>query len=354
MMVFFHMTVIYSLIFFWANIHTCATMVIPPSFSAAHKTTYLQENSPIESVIKVLSSFEIDSHIEVVLIGDTFTSAMVGELTSSLQVLSNVAVAASPLKFVHEKLVYHISIGYGLEEKIRQKIAGSYNNLISPNVLGELLSEFHTHGATSTTFFVLHSGSLNSHTYLGKLPTCPQRAFLSKEGFALLDLSAHAFNIRNTGESHDHITSETEFPFLDSVKGISNNAMHTSLHDLATLIHRSGEAMVPFPIFSSDVALMGDGSASSGRKSLDIIEKEQHEYVHYVEEAAPVEDVNAIDILVFTLCMASAECRDDRDTKHAIENLLQEFSGETHNVNLVSFHISGIYQVSKCYFLHIL
>jgi hypothetical protein len=190
---------------------------------------------------------------------------------------------------------------------------------------------------------VLHSGSLNSHTYSGKLPTCPQRAFLSREGFALLDLSAHAFNIRNTGEGHDHIISETEFPFLDSIKGISNNAMHTSLHDLATLIHRSGEAMVPFPIFSSDVALMGDGSAFSGRKVLDIIEFELHEQAHYVDEAAPVEDTNAIDIVVFTLCMTSAECKGDRDTKHAIEKLLKEFSGETNNVNLASFHISGIH-----------
>jgi hypothetical protein len=86
-----------------------ATMGIPSSFSSAHKTSYLSENSPIESVLKVLSSFEIDSHIDVVLIGESFTSKMVDELSNLLLLLSDVASAASPLKFVHEEVIVSVS-----------------------------------------------------------------------------------------------------------------------------------------------------------------------------------------------------------------------------------------------------
>ena len=320
---------------------TSSNMTIPSSFSSAHKTSYLQENSPVESIIKVLTSYQVDSHIEVVLVGDAFQSAMVGELSSSLKVLSDVAAAASPLKFVHEELVYHISVGGGLEQKIRDRISLNSNS-VSVKAIGEVLSEFHSHAATATTIFVVHLGNLSSHTYSAKIANCPQRAFLAKTGFALLDLSARAAILRSTDNSNDHIISEMEFSFLNSVQKTSHsNAMHTSIHDLASLIHRSGEAIIPFPIFSSDIALLGDASASTGRKRMDIIEPEIYEVMPYVDEASPIQDETAIDIVVFILCMAGGECVDDRDTKHAIENLLVELSADVNNINLVSYHISA-------------
>ena len=327
-----------------------ASMVIPSSFSAAHKTTYLQENTPIESVLKVLSSFEMDSHIEVVLVGESFTPAIVNELTASLKVLSDVAAAASPLKFVHEELVYHVSLGTGLEQKIRDRMLGNPQS-VSAEAIGEVLGEFHSLAATSTTLFVIHSGSLNSHTYASKVAFCPQKTFLAEGGFALLDLSARSVTLRSTANGNDHIISETEFPFLDS-NTAGSNAMHTSIHDLAALIHRSGEAIVPFPIFSSDMALLGDASASSGRKGRDIITETDYESLPYINEAAPVKDETAIDVVVFTLCMTEAACADDKDTKHAVENLLSKLSGNIHNTNLVSYHMSADKDAQLAHAIH--
>ena len=325
----------------WLVPMTFANMIIPSSFSTAHKTSFLRENSPIESIIKVLSSYQIDSHIEVVLVGNIFESAMVGELSSSLKVLSDVAAAASPLKFIHEELVYHVSMGGGLEQKIRERIQDNPNS-VSTDAIGEMLSEFHSHAATATTIFVIHLGNVSSHTYSSKVANCPQRAFLAKKGFALLDLSAQALILRSTDNSHDHILSETDFPLFNSlVQNSGTISMHTSIHDLASLIHRSGEAIVPFPIFSSDLALMGDASASTGRKRLNIIEAPIYEIMPYVDEGAPVQDENAIDIVVFTLCMTRGECEDDVDTKQAIKTLLVELSADVHNINLVSYHISA-------------
>jgi hypothetical protein len=127
-------------------------------------------------------------------------------------------------------------------------------------LVADLLSEYFLQASTSTTIFIYHSGSVNSHTYKEhsyKQHSCPQRTFLSKEGFALLDLSAQAFSIRSTDTSNDHIISEIEFPFLETKKNSNDARTRTSLHDLATLIYRSGESVVPFPIFSSDMALLG-------------------------------------------------------------------------------------------------
>lgn len=327
--------------FFWVSALTGATMEIPPSFSAVHKTSYLKENSPIESVLKVLSSYEIDSHIEVVLVGDAFTPAILDELSRSLKVLSDVAAAASPLKFVHEQLVYHVSSGVGLEAKIRLLLQDKAES-VAIDPIGEVLGQFHAQSATPTTIFVLHSGSLNSHKYTGAIPTCPQRTFLAREGYALIDLSARAEVIRSVAAGNDHIVSETEFKFLTPDRALqSSGAMHTSIHDLAALIHQSGEAMVPFPIFSSDLALFGDSSASSVRKAAEIGETHHSREVHYVDEEAPVQDTTIIEVVVFTLCMNSELCDDDVETKHAVEGLLTELSGDTHNVRFSAFHFAA-------------
>lgn len=264
------------------------SMTIPSSFSAAHKTTYLQENSPIESILKVLSSYEMDSHIELVLIGQIFTSNIIDELTHALEVLSDIASIASPLKFMHEKLIYHISIETGLETKINNIVKENKdrNNRLSSDAMGNVLSEYHEYSGTLTTLFIYHSGHLHSHSYTNEYNEhtvqenkqnndniCPQRAFLSKNGYALLDISAQAYTVKSNINGNDHIVSETEFSSLDHKNNqnrvvtngrsndVSNQIKTTIIHDLATLIFRSGESIVPFPVFSSDISLLGISNA---------------------------------------------------------------------------------------------
>ena len=328
------------LAFLCARAAVVATLVIPASFSAVHKTTYLQESTSIESVLKVLSSFEIDSHIEVVLIGSGFTTAIKDELQRSLKVLSDVAATTSPLKFVHEQLVYHVSSDAGLDAKFLQKLQPS-TEAIEVQQIGVVLSEYHDNKANPTTIFVVHSGSLNSYVYNSAIPSCPQRTFLARKGFALLDLSARAEKIRSTRDGNDHIVSDMQFGFLSPPGTQGSNAMHTTVHDLATLIHRSGEALVPFPIFSSDMALFGDSSASSIRKALEIEDPHHSKVVHYVDEEPPVKDETLIEVVVFNICMAKGACIDDRDTSHALQNLVAGLGSNSHDVKIVAAHLSA-------------
>ena len=337
----FSSATIFFFAFLCARAAVVATLVIPASFSAVHKTTYLQESTSIESVLKVLSSFEIDSHIEVVLIGSGFTTAIKDELQRSLKVLSDVAATTSPLKFVHEQLVYHVSSDVGLDAKLLQKLQPS-TEAIEVQQIGVVLSEYHDYKANPTTIFVVHSGSLNSYAYNSVIPSCPQRTFLARKGFALLDLSARAENIRSTRDGNDHIVSDMQFGFLSppgSQQG--SNAMHTTVHDLATLIHRSGEALVPFPIFSSDMALFGDSSASSIRKALEIEDPHYTKAIHYVDEDPPVKDETLIEVVVFNICMAKGACIDDRDTSHALQNLVAGLGSNSHDVKIVAAHLSA-------------
>ena len=318
-----------------------ASLVIPASFSAVHKTTYLQENTSIESVLKVLSSFEIDSHIEIVLVGNGFTTAIKDELQRSLKALSDVAATTSPLKFVHEQFVYHVSSDAVLNAKLLLHLQPS-TGLVDLSLLGHVLTEYHDNAANPTTIFVIHSGSASSYSYDSTFPSCPQRTFLARKGFALLDLSASAEKIRSTSSGNDHIVSDMDFTFLGPAGAQQgSSAIHTSVHDLATLIHRSGEALVPFPIFSSDMALFGDSSASSIRKALAIQDPHHSKAVHYVDEEPPIQDETLIEVVVFNICMVHGNCVDDDDTSHALQNLLSGISSNSHNVVTVAAHLSA-------------
>jgi hypothetical protein len=80
------------------------------SFSLQQKNT--SSNLLSTSLWNEISSFEIDSHLEVGLVGDLFDIGKDGydittDLTATFDTLSNVATKYSPYFNVHEKLIFH-------------------------------------------------------------------------------------------------------------------------------------------------------------------------------------------------------------------------------------------------------
>ena len=202
--------------------------IIPTSFSSQHKTTYLPNNPSLDAVLKVLSNYEVDTHVEVVLVGKVFSQNTASELSSKLEYLSTLSAHGSPFSFVHEKLIYHTSLGNVLDDSlaklIDRKSNKMNNNFIRKNNVnnnanvsiiidaadvGKLLADFHFRASTQTTLFVLHSSATTdkslkdnddlggAYSYKSALPYCTQRAFIAcNDGFAWIDLTAKATNIQ--------------------------------------------------------------------------------------------------------------------------------------------------------------
>ena len=308
-------------------------LLTPPSFPVGIATTAVasnwQEAHAVESLIKVLSTYRVQSHIDVVLVGDTFTAAMVDGLTSSIRELSQLASKATPLKYTHEELIFHVALGSGIKEELQavMKAGGRY---IAPDKITPILSEYHAHMAmTTTTIFVYHSGTAGSYAYASSVPSCPQRAFLSKEGFALIDLSAKFISIRSVVDAVEHAVSTAEFPFLEKGKVADRTAMQASLHDLATLIHRSGEALVPFPVFASDTALLGgEPTMQSGTYT-------------------------GTDCVILTICLYEGVCEDDKNTVDAVYKLANEFLfGQKSTMGVFTYEVSVDSDAAVAHALH--
>jgi len=96
---------------------------VPASFSYNHETHDLADASFV-GVLDLLSSYEIDSHVDVVLVGSQrdFDRKFADALSEKLDTLSTVSAYASPLTYVHEKILYHIALGSTIESKVRQSL----------------------------------------------------------------------------------------------------------------------------------------------------------------------------------------------------------------------------------------
>ena len=334
-------------------------LLLPASFSSVsttHATDLLQQDSTtaLESVMKVLSGYRLQSHIEVVLVGEKFTSSMVNVLSSSLRELAEMAAKATPLQYTHEELVFHVTLGSGIRQQL-QEVFDAGGRRIDPATLAPILEEYHVHASmTTTTIFILHSGVSGSYVYASKVPSCPQRAFLSKEGFAMIDLSAKFMSIRSILESIEHIVSPATFPFLDTTNSADNTLMQTSMHDLATLIHRSGEALVPFPIYGSDTALLRQGSSSSPSSPSSSSGGSKNNIQQSKSNQNGSRNVYAgTDVVILTLCLYEGTCDTDKDTEDAIRDLLREFAiGQVNDLGVVTYEVSVDTEPALAHALH--
>ena len=79
-----------------------AGLMVPASFSYDHKSGF-EGNMTLDRVLEVVSQYEVDSHVEVILVGKSFDKGTA--LMSRLESLAKISAFSSPLSHVHEKIV---------------------------------------------------------------------------------------------------------------------------------------------------------------------------------------------------------------------------------------------------------
>jgi len=229
----------------------------------------------------------VDTHIEVVLLGDSsiFDLSYVQALQSRLEALSTVSSAASPLRHVHEKLLYHAVIGTTIQKTVGallQRAEGE--GTLDPAAMAKILGDYHARASTGTTLFVLHrqltAGS--SYRYRNAGPACWKRTFIAQDAsFAWLDISAAADEIQPVTADFPVLTTPMQdLQFFTKDQG-------RTIDSLAALIHRSGEGFNQFPAHSS--------SSSPSRAAA---RQEQQQQL----DAMPFYN-NNVEILGITICV---------------------------------------------------
>ena len=246
---------------------------IPKSFTSDHKVAALIDAS-YDVIQRVTSSFEVDSHIEVVLIGELFNKDYVQALKDRLEIFSMISSTSSPLPHIHEKLLYHITLGLSIQKSIAAVFQkAEQNNVVDPYAIANVLANYHARASTGTTLFILHnkvlSGGNSSYSYKTQsaYTTCLQRTFIAQDAsFAWLDVSAHTHELRPAISAFPVLVS----PMRDLQDGIDDHGHY--LNALAALIHQSGEAFNQLPTpRSGDVSSAGTKGFVPHRNRVSIL-----------------------------------------------------------------------------------
>ena len=69
--------------------------------------------------------YELDCHVDIYLVGESFDSNAVAKVQLFLEGLSDLSVVGAPLPHIHEKLIYHISTAKQLEKKVLSRKCGA-------------------------------------------------------------------------------------------------------------------------------------------------------------------------------------------------------------------------------------
>jgi hypothetical protein len=261
---------------------------IPPSFQSNQKlasslmsphtartsagdTMYRSSSPPIKDIVKLLSSFEIDNHFEIVLVGPSFDPKCVDDLSNALELLSTISVELSPSEYVHEKMVYHVSLGATIVDEISDRIsaAAAADGIVDVESMAQILHDFHFRGSTMSTLFLLYFpvAAAEGYRYSSPLSYCRKQSFISSDGFAWLDISAESFTILPLADSTDILPQldcvarrHWRTPGLNSDKG--NSTPGLTIDNLAADIFRSVEAISPYPVTSADPTKLASISTS--------------------------------------------------------------------------------------------
>ena len=251
---------------------------VPASFSYDHKEYTIGEVS-LKSILQIIGSYEVDSHMEVVLIGEAFDSVYEKELSDNLEELSLLSSFASPLLHIHEKIIYHVSYESSMTKKISEVLSSSQqqqkdNNRdvmmdgIDPSLVTSELSKYHQHGSGSTSLFVIQSKTKSTsflglgstmqeeeHFYKSPLSIdgeesdylCKKKSFVGDtSAFAWIDLTAQESWIIPRGQAENVLYSPSVQEWIEMAE---NRNEH--IHSVANLVHRSGEHFFSFPVFLS-------------------------------------------------------------------------------------------------------
>ena len=285
----------------------------------------------IDYVSAVLSTFEIDTHIEIVLIGDVFDQTIVNSLSVTLDILPAISSKYTPMHYVHEKLIYHISlgniVGNDVQKYFQNARNGSKNNtVIDADNIAKVLSGFHKNSASSTTLFIMHldTSKYGEYSYASGLQKtsglhCSRRSFISSEGFAWLDITATASLMLPYTSSTNDIERNIDIIPVPDLKNIltSKSNRVNDMYELASLIHRSGESLIPFP------------STTKNHKYLPLLHDVLSDDIRIGKNNPTVAVRTRIVVLIVTICAEnsiSSICEDDESTQMSVAELIKTHS----------------------------
>jgi hypothetical protein len=236
---------------------------------------------------ELLSNFKIDTHIEVILIGEEFDSKSVQDLNGYLDFTSTKSVKSFPLNYIKEKLIFHVSLAKVIEKDIKKLFNSQSNSIKIKSDLENIFNNYQKIGSLSTTLFILR---LNSN------PESHQ-TFLSQSGFACLDLSNQLTNYNDDNDIIDIIN-----------KDILENKLN--LFTLANIIHRSGEYLFPYPL------------------PIDLYNNVNHK----------TNNIKKISIVLFTICLDENKnsCESDSNAIQIVNHIVDEYSSSLINIEMKS------------------
>ncbi len=308
----------------------------------------LQQKNVSSSVLSTslwneISSFEIDSHVEVVLVGDLFDAGKDGyditnDLTATFDTLSYVATKYSPYFNVHEKLIFHFGRSKLIENEIKKVFKNQLlNNIVNPSMLHNIFKEYHHQSSVATTLFILHITMESSYSYSENLfsdMNCNQRTFIANEGFAWIDLNVRSSNVIPLNPVDNIIPEPIFFNIPPKKISYHKNKSPTTYYELATLIYRSGEALLPFPISLEEEKIYSKNKfIINNNNNNDISNMNTPSLPH----AYLINDENGnkkqIDILAITLCFDDqpALCESDENIESLINQYIIRNNIETGN-----------------------
>lgn len=358
-------------------------VLVPPSFSLDHKPQWLGPGLSLESVLSVIALYELDSHVEVVLVGGQ--SVDVESMKRRLEAMSKISALSSPLSHVHEKIVYHINPDTHLQRKIEDVVLKSSNGakvrsgdidtgenfpaegveiMVDPQDVSRHLEDYFDQASTATTLFVLdldvHSLSYDStlsalvgrgtrhglpYRYSGASETCHQRAFVSSEKpFAWIDINAIGDDIT----SRDSDGSGTDLlPTFGMAYNFTSGSAKAA--GLAGLVHRSSEGMCQFPYaLNAQKSGAQKEAGTSGYYSRHVQSLQQS-----VTRTFPP---RTLDIAVITLCLSGASvdgsCVMDSVAKDVLQGLSTTYASAALSIrsDVVSFDLTTEPQLAHAYF----
>ena len=145
--------ILLCLIIYLILIQYCYAIVLPESFVLNHQRTKVHEHSSQYELEGIFETFELDTHIEIVFLGDLDITNL-QKIQLSLEHLSRLSVIGSPLSHTHENFVYHTSTSNTLSNEINEIITNS--NPVNPKSIEEKLVAYHRRSHAETTIFVLN------------------------------------------------------------------------------------------------------------------------------------------------------------------------------------------------------
>ena len=360
-------------------------LLVPPSFSLDHKPKWLGPGLSLESVLSVISLYELDSHVEVVLLGTQ--SVDIQSVERRLESMSKISAMSSPLSHVHEKIVYHINSDINLHQKLEDvviksssganhnsdaKIDTEYSSqaeaevVVDPQAISKHLEEYFDKATTATTLFVLdldvHTSSYDStlstfigdgtrhglrYTYRTASGICRQRTFMSSEKpFAWIDINVRGDDITDGGS--DGGGSDLLLPFGMAYNFTSGKEKAA---ELAGLIHRTGEGMHQFPYALNAPTMQGKKGKVTGTSAY---------YTHRVQ-ALQLSVIHSfplapLDLAVITMCLAGASadgnCMVDSAAKDVLKGLSTTYASASLNIrsDVISIDLATEPQLAHAYY----